>query len=128
VEPYDYEGVNDPGPVEVFHGSTRHGEPPLDRERLVSFRPLDPANRPNPFKVYPGLEPVLLPRQVLRSSCAASEVHSGRRGPPSELSEELLGTLLFLAAGVTRFTGRGDERVRFRSAMSRRAEPYVLGA
>ena len=50
-------------------------------ERLVSFRPLDPANRPRPFKVYPDLEPVLLPGQILRSSTPASEVLSGRRGP-----------------------------------------------
>ena len=110
--------MNDPGPVEVFHGSTRHGEPPTHPERLVSFRPLDPVNRPRPFKVYPDLEPVLLPRQILRSSCPASDVLSGRRGPPAELGDELLGTLLFLAAGVTRFTAHGDERVWFRTAMS----------
>jgi SagB-type dehydrogenase family enzyme len=87
-------------------------------KRLVSFRPLDPANRPRPFKVYPDLEPVLLPRQILRSSRPASELLSGRRGPPAELGDELLGTLLFLAAGVTRSTTRGDERVWFRAAMS----------
>ena len=43
---------------------------------------------------------------------------SGRQGPPGELGDELLGTLLFLAAGVTRFTAHGDERVWFRTAMS----------
>lgn len=64
--------MNDPGPVEVFHGSTRHGEPPTHPERLVSFRALDPANRPRPFKVYPDLEPVLLSRRILGSSRPAS--------------------------------------------------------
>lgn len=43
---------------------------------------------------------------------------SGRRGPLTELGDELLGTLLFLAAGVTRFTGHGEERVFFKAAMS----------
>jgi SagB-type dehydrogenase family enzyme len=51
----------------------------------------------------------------------ATEVLSGRRGPARELDEELLGTLLFLTAGVTRFTAGGvggDDRVWFRTAMS----------
>ncbi len=118
VEPYDDEGVNDPGAVEVFHGSTRHGEPPTHPERLVSFRALDPTNRPGPFKVYPDLQPALLPRHILASSTPACEVLSGRGGPPAELGDELLGTLLFLAAGVTRFAANGDQRVWFRAAMS----------
>ena len=104
--------------MEVFHGSTRHGEPPTHPQRLVSFRALDPANRPRPFKVYPDLEPVRLPRRILPSSCPASELLSGRRGPLAELDDELLGTPLFLAAGATRFTARGDEWVFFRTAMS----------
>lgn len=112
------EGVNNPGPVETFHDSTRHGEAPAHPERLVSFRPLDPANRPNPFKVYPDLEPVPLPREILPSSVPARLVLSGRRGPPRQLDDRLLGTLLFLAAGVTRSTSMGDERVWFRTAMS----------
>ncbi len=79
---------------------------------------MDPANRPRPFKVYPDLEAVALPRQILRSSLPASEVLSGHPGSPAKLGDELLGTLLFLAAGVTRFTARDDERVWFRAAMS----------
>jgi hypothetical protein len=51
-------------------------------------------------------------------------VLSGRQGPPGELGDELLGTLLFLAAGVTRFTAHGDERVWFKNvAPHRRAPP-----
>ena len=118
--------------MEVFHGSTRHGETPSNPERLVSFRPLDPVNRPRPFKVYPDLEPAPLPRQILRSSTPATQVLSGRQGPPGELGDELLGTLLFLAAGVTRFTAHGDERVWFRTAMSagnlHPVEIYVMRA
>jgi SagB-type dehydrogenase family enzyme len=113
--------VNDARLVEVLHGSTRHGETPTHPERLVSFRPLDPANRPRPFKSYPDLEPARLPRTIARSSIPAAEVLSGRRGQARGLDDELLGTLLFLAAGVTRFTAGGlggDDRVWFRTAMS----------
>jgi SagB-type dehydrogenase family enzyme len=113
--------VNDPNPVAVLHGSTRHGEAPTHPERLVSFRPLDPSNRPSPFKSYPGVEPVPLPRSLVRSSMPATEVLSGGRGPARELDEELLGTVLFLTAGVTRVTAGGlggDDRVWFRTAMS----------
>jgi SagB-type dehydrogenase family enzyme len=48
-------------------------------------------------------------------------VLSGRRGPARGLDDALLGTLLFLTAGVTRFTAGGaggDGRVWFRTAMS----------
>jgi SagB-type dehydrogenase family enzyme len=113
--------VNDTSPVAILHGSTRHGETPTHPERLVSFRPLDPANRPSPFKSYPGVEPVQLHRSIVRSSMPATEVLSGGRGPARELDEELLGTVLFLTAGVTRFTAGGlggDDRVWFRTAMS----------
>jgi SagB-type dehydrogenase family enzyme len=113
--------VNDPSPVEVLHGSTRHGETPTHPERLVSFRPLDPSNRPRPFKSYPDLVPARLPRTIVRSSLPATQVLSGRRGPARELDDELLGTVLFLAGGVTRFTAGGlggDDRVWFRTAMS----------
>lgn len=113
--------MNDPGPVEALHGSTRHGETPTHPELLVSFRPLDPSNRPRPFKSYPDLEAARLPRTMARSSLTATQVLSGRRGPARELDDELLGTLLFLTAGVTRFTAGGpggDDRVWFRTAMS----------
>jgi SagB-type dehydrogenase family enzyme len=113
--------MNDPSPVEVLHSSTRHGETPTHPERLVSFRPLDPSNRPRPFKSYPDLEPARLPRTIVRSSLPATQALSGRRGPVRPLDDELLGTLLFLAAGVTRFTAGGlggDDRVWFRTAMS----------
>ena len=56
--------MDGPGPVEVLHRSTTHGEPPLAPERLLDFRPLDESNRPAPLKAYPGVEPVPLPREL----------------------------------------------------------------
>jgi SagB-type dehydrogenase family enzyme len=113
--------VNDPTPVEVLHGSTRHGETPTHPERLISFRPLDPSNRPAPFKSYPDLEARRLPRTIVRSSVPATEVLSGHQGEAREMDEDLLGTVLFLTAGVSRFTAGGpggEDRVWFRTAMS----------
>lgn len=118
------QAVNDPTAVKALHWSTLHGERPAHPEGLVRFRRLDPFNRPAPFKRYPGLRASPLPRRLARSGLAATEVLSGRRAEaptPEEgpLPEELLSTLLFLTAGVTRYAPvTDDEPVFFRTAMS----------
>ncbi|MGH9136565.1 MAG: nitroreductase family protein [Acidimicrobiales bacterium] len=124
--------MNDRGPVDALHGSTIHGEPPAQPDRLLRFRPLDPANRPAPLKTYPGVEPTLLPREVRPSTLPAVEVLSGRRGEPEALDDGLLGTLLFLAAGVTRVAHTpAGAPTWFRTAMSagnlHPVEMYVVG-
>src|SRR6266508_4904198 len=111
--------VNGRGSVDVLHRSAIHGEPPAHRDRLLAFRPLDLTNRPAPLKTYTGVETVLLPRELRPSSLPAVEVLSGHRAAPGRLDEGLLGTLLFLAAGITRVARAvvGDP-IWFRSAMS----------
>ena len=109
-----------------------HGEAPAHGDRLLAFRPLDPTNRPAPLKTYPGVETVPLPGVLQRSSLPAVEVLSGHRAEPGRLDDSLLGTLLFLAAGVTRFTRTVDgDPIWFRSAMSagnlHPVEVYVVG-
>jgi SagB-type dehydrogenase family enzyme len=109
-----------------------HGEPPAHRDRLLAFRPLDPTNRPAPLKTYTGVETVLLPRELRRSSLPAVEVLSGRDAEPGWLDDSLLGTLLFLAAGITRVARAADGGpIWFRSAMSagnlHPVEVYVVG-
>jgi SagB-type dehydrogenase family enzyme len=109
-----------------------HGELPAHPDRLLAFRPLDPTNRPAPLKTYPDASAVPLPRELRRSSLPAVEVLSGRRGPPELLDTALLGTVLFLAAGVTRVARTADgDPIWFRSAMSagnlRPVEVYVVG-
>jgi SagB-type dehydrogenase family enzyme len=118
--------------VDALHRSTMHGEPPAHPAQLLAFRPLDPTNPPARFKRYPGVEPVPLPRELRSSSLAAVEVLSGRRGEPAALDVGLLGTLLFLANGVTRIArGAGGEHIWFRAAMSagnlHPVEVYVVG-
>ena len=71
--------VNGWGSVDALHRSTMHGEPPAHGDRLLAFRPLDPTNRPAPLKTYPGVETVLLPRELRTSSSPALEVLSGHR-------------------------------------------------
>jgi SagB-type dehydrogenase family enzyme len=104
--------VNEPEAAAAFHLQTRHGSP-VDRARLVEFQPLDPTNRPAPFKRYVGRQPKPLPRAIDEPGA--------------------LGRLLFLAAGVTRVSESrmlGD-RTYFRAAMSagnlHPVEVYVVG-
>src|SRR5205807_7887029 len=75
--------------VRSYHSATTHGGD-HDRSRLVRFRPLDPTNRPAPFKLYPDY-------------------------PFTPLAEDdPLGRLLFYSLGVTRRSGTSY----FRAAMS----------
>lgn len=123
--------MNGREPVDALHRSTLHGERVAHPDRLLPFRPLDPSNRPYPFKTYAGADVSLLPRRLRRSSLPAVDVLSGRRAEHRELDDDLLGTLLFLAAGVNRVTGSaGGDPIWFRTAMSagnlHPVEVYVL--
>ena len=91
--------------VRAYHGATTHGGD-HDRSRLVQFRPLNPANRPDPFKRYPGLEVDPL---------------------PPELSDEL-GRLLFYGGGVTRTSSASYFRTAMSAGNLHPVELYVVGA
>ncbi len=98
--------MNEPEAAVGFHLLTRHGSP-VDRSRLVDFRPLDPTNRPAPFKRYRELETHPLPRDI-------------GAGQPGHFDERALGRLLFLAAGVSRVSDSPvfEDRTYFRTTMS----------
>ena len=69
----------------------------------AGFRPMDPENRPTPFKRYPSAPRHPLPPEVDESSAAAVEVLAGRAtAAPIPFDSALLGRFLFYAAGVTR--------------------------
>jgi SagB-type dehydrogenase family enzyme len=107
--------VRNPEAAAVLHQLTKHGSP-LDRSRLVDFLPLDPSNRPAPFKRFPRLETRPLPADLGGTGIAATDVLSGRaKSAPSQLDDTVLARLLFFSAGVTRTTGG---RTYFRAAMS----------
>jgi SagB-type dehydrogenase family enzyme len=94
-----------------FHQRTKHT---WQRIRANS-RGLDWGNHPFPFKLYPDLEPLPLPRQLPESSLPATQVLSGQvPAPASALDLAGLARLLFFAAGVTRILNG----VLFRAAPS----------
>jgi SagB-type dehydrogenase family enzyme len=95
----------------ALHERTKH-----TWQRLrANSRGLDWGNHPFPFKLYPDLEPLLLPRQLPESSLPATEVLSGHvSAPASALDLAGLARLLFFAAGVTRIL----HGVLFRAAPS----------
>jgi SagB-type dehydrogenase family enzyme len=99
--------VSTPDPTAVLHQLTQHGSP-TDRSRLVDFRPLDPTNRPAPFKRYVGLETTPLPAGL------------GERAASPAIDATTLARLLFFTGGVTRASSSRafEERTYFRTAMS----------
>jgi hypothetical protein len=106
----------------TLHRLTRHGSAldVADRPRLIAFRPLDPNNRPAPFKRYRTCKPVPLTREFALSGARAAEALSG--GPPGvepPWDGERLARLLFLSNGVSR-TSRSafGDATYFRTAMS----------
>ena len=113
--------MSEPDPAAMLHQLTQHGSP-TDRSLLVDFRPLDPSNRPSPFKRYRGLTTTPLPTDLGESGVDAADVLSGRGRPtqPAALDATTLARLLFFTAGVTRTSASPafEERTYFRTAMS----------
>ncbi|HKH25880.1 MAG TPA: SagB family peptide dehydrogenase [Acidimicrobiia bacterium] len=99
--------MNAPDAAAMLHDLTRHGSP-TDRSRLVDFQPLDPANRPAPFKRYADLETTPLPTEL------------GEPATPPAIDAVTLARLLFFTGGVTRASSSRafEERTYFRTAMS----------
>src|ERR1700690_1764462 len=66
---------------------------------------LDWANRPQPFKIYPKIEPLPLPRDVPHTGVAApsaisGEVPSARADSASSLPD--FARILYFSAGITK--------------------------
>jgi Nitroreductase family len=95
----------------AFHERTKHT---WQRLRANSHG-LDWGNQPFPFKLYPDLEPLPLPRELPESGMPATEVLSGHlSAPAAALDLAGLARLLFFSAGVTRIL----HGVLFRAAPS----------
>jgi SagB-type dehydrogenase family enzyme len=111
---------NDPRTALEYHLLTRHGSRVEHPERLVEFVPLDPTNRPAPFKRYPDRQQVPLPRDLGVTGVTAVAVLSGTyETRPAAVDATVLARLLFYAAGVTRTSTTPDgSRTYFRAAMS----------
>ena len=80
---------------------------------------LDWANRPQPFKIYPGIEPLLLPRDVSQTGVAALSAIS-EAVPPSRADSvpgiQDLARLLYFSAGITKQRAAPGGEFYFRAA------------
>ena len=80
---------------------------------------LDWANRPQPFKIYPKIEPLLLPRDVPHTGVAALSAISDPA--PSSRTDSVpnlqdLGRILYFSAGITKQRAHPGGEIYFRAA------------
>ena len=80
---------------------------------------LDWANRPSPFKIYPGIEPIPLPRALVQTLAPALEVirstgvaFTGEKRPDLAM----LASILHYSAGVTKHKTYPGGELYFRAA------------
>jgi SagB-type dehydrogenase family enzyme len=80
---------------------------------------LDWANRPQPFKIYPKIEPLLLPRDVPHTRVAAlSAISEPAPSSPTDSVPDLqdLGRILYFSAGITKQRAHPGGEIYFRAA------------
>ena len=80
---------------------------------------LDWANRPQPFKIYPTIDPFPLPRDVPQTGVAAlsaisETVHSSRADTGPDLQD--LARILYFSAGITKERAHPEGDFYFRAA------------
>jgi SagB-type dehydrogenase family enzyme len=114
-----------------YHDLTKHSY----RSIRTSPHYLDWENRPSPFKIYPELEPVPLPRSFDQTGVPALQaIASTGMTAGGELVPSLdqLASLLFYSSGITREKVYPGGRIYFRAAACAGAlypiETYVVCA
>jgi SagB-type dehydrogenase family enzyme len=114
-----------------YHDATKHSH------WSVRANPhyLDWDNQPSPFKVYPELEVLSLPRELLKTDVPAlAAIASQATGASGEvaLSLDQLASLLYFSAGVTRKKSNPEREIFFRAAACAGAlyptEVYVVAS
>ena len=112
-----------------YHDATMHSAQSV----RTGGHGLDWATKPEPFKIYPGLPVVALPRDFSVPDGDALAAISGGPSATARLDLERLAALLFFSAGVTkRQVYPGGGTMYFRAAPSTGAlyqtEVYVVAA
>jgi SagB-type dehydrogenase family enzyme len=97
-----------------YHNTTKHSYASIRNNPHF----LDWDNQPLPFKVYAGLEPLPLPREVRQTGVAAlsaiaESIHTEANAAPDL---EALAQLLYLTAGITRHRKHPGGEIYFRAA------------
>jgi SagB-type dehydrogenase family enzyme len=112
-----------------YHDQTQHSPRSIRESRHT----LDWDNKPSPFKLYPELPVIPLPRDFTPPAGDTFEALSGPAVAEGPLDIERLAALLYFCAGVTKEkTYPGGAQVFFRAAASTGAlyqtEVYVIAA
>ena len=80
---------------------------------------LDWANRPSPFKIYPGIDPIVLPGALVQTLAPALDVIASTGAPVTgEKKPDLptLASILYYSAGVTKQRAYPGGQLYFRAA------------
>ena len=98
----------------AYHEATKHSYASI----RSSPHFLDWSNRPLPFKIYPALEPMALPREVRQSGVAALSAIAESIPEQTDASPDLeaVAQLLYLSAGITRKRSYPGGELYFRAA------------
>ena len=103
----------------TYHSRTSYAVERMPRPGIPGFVPMDPRNRPRPFKRYPQARVHPLPTDLPPTGAPAAAALSGRVPPgDATVDLELLARLLFFSAGVTRMARGAGETIWFRAAPS----------
>src|SRR5215210_1193434 len=98
-----------------YHNLTKHS--PWSVRATTHY--LDWANQPSPFKIYPKLEPIRLPRDFVATGVTALDQIASivtRTGSESKPTLDELAGILFYSAGVTRQKTYPGGTIYFRAA------------
>src|SRR5881628_1683368 len=99
----------------AYHDGTKHSVATLQRDR----HQLDWGIMPRPFKVYPELPPIALPRDLTSSTVPALAALAHPGAPPGDgprLDRHALARLLHFTAGVLRHKAYPGGEIYFRAA------------
>ncbi len=114
-------GNRDIEAARTYHAATKHSYTSV----RTGAHLLDWENRPMPYKLYPEVAGLALPRDLslarvptLEAIAAGDEPRGTRPGDGDELTLEALTRVLFCADGLTRRTRVGGEDYHFRAAPS----------
>jgi len=112
-----------------YHNLTKHSYLSIRADRHY----LDWSNQPTPFKIYPDLEPIPLPRSLVQTSAPALSVITSNGTDTREesgLDLARLASILYYSAGVTKHKTYPGGELYFRAAACAGAlypiETYVV--
>jgi SagB-type dehydrogenase family enzyme len=97
-----------------YHNLTKHSYQSIRADRHY----LDWSNQPSPFKVYPDIEPIPLPRTLVQTLAPALSVITSTEVETNDKELDLarLASVLYYSAGVTKHKKYAGGELYFRAA------------